>query len=258
VSTGAGFEGRLPCGRWSVWRYNWLANHKLIRGLERVRRHAHGTLLDVGCGSRAFAPLFRGHAARYLGLDLPGSPEYSFSRPDVYGDALELPVRSASVDTVLSLSTLEQVQDPARALAEVRRVLAPGGVAILEFIQVVPVYPRSPDLWRFTGPGVEHMLRGAGLEPVEIVRMGRAPGYVGLAVLLWLNRFNRGPLRVLTELPVRLLYLLVQGLAEALDWCWAGSDEVMSRLVVARAAGTLHDPAAAGAGPGSGRSLTSS
>jgi SAM-dependent methyltransferase len=242
VSAAAGFEGRLPCGRWTVWRYNWLANHKLIGGLRRARRHAHGTLLDVGCGSRAFAPLFRGQAERYLGLDLPGSPEYSFSRPDVYGDAMTLPVRGGSVDTVLSLSTLEQVPDPVRALAEVRRVLAPGGVAIVEFIQVVPVYPRSPDLWRFTGPGVERLLRDAGLEPVEVVRMGRAPAYVGLAVLLWLNRINRGPLRLLTELPVRLLYVLVQLLAEALDWCWAGSDEVMSRLVVARAVGKPPEP----------------
>lgn len=234
MSAGAGFGGRLPGGRWSVWRYHWLANHKLVRGLERVRRHAHGTLLDVGCGSRAFAPLFRGHAERYLGLDLPGSPEYDFSRPDVYGDAMALPVRAGSVDTVLSLSTLEQVPDPARALAEMRRVLAPGGVAIVEFIQLVPVYPRSPDLWRFTGPGVERLLRDAGLEPVEIVAMGRAPGYLGLAVLAWVNRHNRGRWRLLTELPARLLYVLVHVVAEALDWCWAGSGEVMSRLVVAR------------------------
>lgn len=232
----AGFAGRLPCGRWSVWRYNWLANHKLIGGLERVRRHAHGTLLDVGCGSRAFAPLFRGHAERYLGLDLPGSPEYSFGRPDVFGDARALPVRTGSVDTVLSLSTLEQVPDPAGALAEMRRVLAPGGVAIVEFIQLVPVYPRSPDLWRFTGPGVERLLRNAGLEPVEIVALGRLPAYVALVALARLNRLNRGRRRVLTELPVRLLYVLLQMLAEALDALAPRSDEVLSRLVVARPA----------------------
>ncbi len=234
MSPAAGFEGRLPAGRWSVWRYHWLANRKLIRGLERLRRHAHGTLLDIGCGSRAFAPLFRGHAERYLGLDLPGSPEYDFSRPDVYGDAMVLPVRSGSVDTILCLSTLEQVPDPARALAEMRRVLAPGGVAIVEFIQLIPVYPRSPDLWRFTGPGIERLLREAGLEAVEVLPMGRIPGYLGLVLTAWLNRHNRGRTRILTELPVRLLYVLVQVLGEVLDRCSPGSAEAMSRLVVAR------------------------
>ena len=234
MSSGAGFEGQLPCGRWSVWRYNWLPNHKLMRGLERARRHAHGTLLDVGCGSRPFAPLFRGFAARYLGLDLPGSPEFSTGRPDVYGDAGRLPIRSGSVDTLLSLSVFDLVHEPARVLAEMRRVLAPGGVLIVEFVQTVPVYRSSPDLWRFTRLGVEWLLSDAGLEPVEIIALGGLPGYVGSATIGWLNRLNHGPWRFLTELPVRLLYVLIQSVAELLDRLWVGSNEVMAFVVVAR------------------------
>lgn len=234
MSPPAGFEGRLPCGRWSVWRYNWLAYHKLIRALERARRHAHGTLLDVGCGSRPFAPLFRGHAERYLGLDLPSSPELARGRPDVFGDAGRMPVRSGSVDTVVSLSMFDLVHEPVKVLAEMRRVLAPGGVLIVEFVQTVPVYRGSPDLWRFTRPGVEQLLEDAGLEPVEILPLGRLPGYVGLALLGWLNRLNRGRRRFLTELPVRLLYVLIQSAAELLDQLWAGSNEIMAHVVVAR------------------------
>ena len=234
MSSGAGFEGRLPCGRWSVWRYNWLPNHKLVRGLERARRHAHGTLLDVGCGSRPFAPLFLGFAKRYLGLDLPGSPDLTRSRPDVYGDAGRLPIRSGSVDTVLSLSMFDLVHEPARVLAEMRRVLAPGGVLIVEFVQTVPVYRNSPDLWRFTRPGVERLLSDAGLEAGEIIAIGGLPGYVGTATIGWLNRINRGPWRPLTELPVRLLYVIIQSVAELLDQLWAGSNEVMAHVVVAR------------------------
>jgi SAM-dependent methyltransferase len=217
-----------------VWRFNWLPNHKLLRGLERARRHAHGTLLDVGCGSRPFAPLFQGFAERYLGLDLPGSPELDRGRPDVFGDAGRLPISSGSVDTVLSLSVFDLVHEPARALAEMRRVLAPGGVLILEFVQTVPVYRSSPDLWRFTRLGVERLLSDAGLEPVEIIAIGGLPGYVGTAAIGWLNRLNRGPWRLLTELPVRLLYVIIQPVAELLDRLGVGSDEVMAHVVVAR------------------------
>ena len=234
MSAPLGFEGRLPCGKWSVWRYNWLAYHKLIRVLERARRHAHGTLLDVGCGSRPFAPLFRGHAERYLGLDLPDSPELHVGRPDVFGDAGRMPVRSGSLDTILSLSMFDLVHEPVRVLVEMRRVLAPGGVLIVEFVQTVPVYRGSPDLWRFTRPGVEQLLKDAGLEAVEILPLGRLPGYVGLSVLGWLNRLNRGRRRILTELPVRLLYVLVQCLAELMDQLWSGSNEIMAHVVVAR------------------------
>ena len=234
MSPGAGFEGRLPCGRWSVWRFNWLPNHKLVRGLERARRHAHGTLLDVGCGARSFAPLFRGLATRYVGLDLPDSPEFTSGRPDVFGDAARLPVRTGSVDTVLSLSVFDQVHEPARALAEMRRVLAPGGVLIVEFVQTSPVYRSSPDLWRYTRLGVERLLREAGFEPIEILALGGLPGYVGTATIGSLNRVNRGPRRLLTELPVRLLYVLIQSVAELLDRFWVGSNEVMAHVVVAR------------------------
>jgi SAM-dependent methyltransferase len=145
-----------------------------------------------------------------------------------------MPVRGGSVDTILSLSMFDLVHEPVRVLVEMRRALAPGGVLIVEFVQTVPVYRGSPDLWRFTRPGVEQLLKDAGLEAVEILPLGRLPGYVGLAVLGWLNRLNRGRRRILTELPVRLLYVLVQCVAELMDQLWSGSNEIMAHVVVAR------------------------
>ena len=230
----AGFGDTVPCGPWAVWRYNWLANRKVIVALERVRRHAHGTLLDVGCGSRPFSSIFRGYAGRYLGLDLPSSPEAVRGLPDVYGDACRMPIRSGSVDTVLSLSMMDLIPDPRLAIAEMRRVLKPGGVLIVEFVQTAPVYQVQADLWRFTRPGVERLLADAGLVPVEIVPIGSLPAYVGLATIAALNRINRGRKRILTELPVRLAYMIIQAASELLDRLWAGSAESVAHLVVAR------------------------
>src|SRR5204862_5440594 len=63
-------EGR---GKWSVWRFHWLIHHKIIRALERARPFLQGTLLDVGCGTKPFAPVFESGLSRYWGLDLPDS-----------------------------------------------------------------------------------------------------------------------------------------------------------------------------------------
>ena len=49
-----------------------------------------------------------------------------------------------------------------------------------------------------------------------------------------LNRVNRGPTRVLTEIPVRILYAAIQLLGELLDRLFFDPREVLSHLVVAR------------------------
>ena len=70
VSRPANAFARTRTGRWTVWKYNWLANHKIIAALERARPHARGMLLDVGCGSRPFAWVLEGRIERYLGVGL--------------------------------------------------------------------------------------------------------------------------------------------------------------------------------------------
>jgi ubiquinone/menaquinone biosynthesis C-methylase UbiE len=46
----------------------------------------------------------------------------------VRGDALDLPFRGASFDAAVLVAVLGEVPEPGRCLAEVRRVLKPGGV----------------------------------------------------------------------------------------------------------------------------------
>src|SRR5262249_37120571 len=137
-------------GKWSVWKYNWLANHKTIRALERARLHAHGVLLDVGCGHKAFAPYFDGQVTRYLGVDLadPGGDDAA-RRPDALGRAEALPFRTGSIDTVLGLALLTYLTEPQRMLDEAHRVLRPGGIAIVEFTQIAPLWNPPHDYFRF-------------------------------------------------------------------------------------------------------------
>jgi SAM-dependent methyltransferase len=220
-------------GRWSVWRYHWLIHHQVIAALDRARAHAHGVLLDVGCGSRPFEPRFRGHVTRYLGTDLASSIYYDGVRPDVFSRAEALPVRDATVDTVLGLSMMDHIAEPARVLAEARRVLRPGGTLILEFPQLVPHHD-DPDYFRYTRTGVRWLLERSGFEPIEIIPVGSLMARVGLDVTEVLNRINRGPTRVVTELPVRALYVVLQLLFAGLDRLWFDPRQVVGHLAVAR------------------------
>ncbi len=100
------------------WR-RWLA--------EGVR----GRTLDLGCGTGRNLPLVP-HPSRAVGVDpcfasLKRARRRAPSASYVLARAEALPFRDGAFDTVTSGFALCSVEDPATALAEVTRVLAPGG-----------------------------------------------------------------------------------------------------------------------------------
>jgi arsenite methyltransferase len=59
-------------------------------------------------------------------------------------DAQRLPLRDATVDAVVSIAALQLIPDPAAALAEMTRVLRPGG----RLAVTVPTAGRAARFWR--------------------------------------------------------------------------------------------------------------
>ncbi|MCF0093807.1 methyltransferase domain-containing protein [Micromonospora sp. MH99] len=94
------------------------------------------TVVDAGCGSgRAVAELAQ-HGAHAVGVDLDPDmiavarrrwPAGEFH----VGDAAELPLETGSATCYRADKVLHLLDDPARAVDEARRVLAPGGRAVL-------------------------------------------------------------------------------------------------------------------------------
>jgi ubiquinone/menaquinone biosynthesis C-methylase UbiE len=98
------------------------------------------TVVDVGCGGgRAVAELSE-RGARAVGVDLDPEmiavarerwPAGEFGTDFYVGDACELPLETGSVAGYRADKVLHILDDPVRAVAEARRVLAPGGRAVL-------------------------------------------------------------------------------------------------------------------------------
>ncbi|MGC4782371.1 methyltransferase domain-containing protein [Micromonospora zamorensis] len=94
------------------------------------------TVVDAGCGSgRAVAELAE-RGAHAVGVDLdPVMIAVARKRWPAgefhVGDATELPLETGSASYYRADKVLHVLDDPARAVAEARRVLAPGGRAVL-------------------------------------------------------------------------------------------------------------------------------
>ncbi|MEZ5094377.1 class I SAM-dependent methyltransferase [Nocardioides sp.] len=93
------------------------------------------------------------------------------------GAAEHLPLADGSVDAIWAVNTLHHWNDLERGVAEIGRVLAPGGRVLL--VDEVFSDPRHPECERFGGGGGHHdfleveaprladLLRAAGLEEVD-------------------------------------------------------------------------------------------
>jgi len=92
-------------------------------------------VLDVGCrDASADALLARELGASVTAVDVTGRAVRCAHRagvPAVQGDVLELPLRDASYDVVLAERVVSATPAPARAVAEMARVLRPGGRLVI-------------------------------------------------------------------------------------------------------------------------------
>lgn len=121
--------------------YWWfVARRELVVTL--ARRHVRSpapTFVDVGCGTgataRALSSLGRVIAVDASPLALRACASRGL-RDLVLARAEAIPLASASVDAVVATDVVEHLDDDLAALAEFRRVLKPGGHAIV----TVPAY----------------------------------------------------------------------------------------------------------------------
>ncbi|MFH1571589.1 MAG: class I SAM-dependent methyltransferase [Gemmatimonadota bacterium] len=209
---------------------SWLVHHLHGRAVAAaLAAQAGGRLLDVGCGGDPFRDLLAAHSTRALGLEPDRSRYAGRARPAVWGSGLDLPFGSAAFDTVVSFQVLEHVPEPARMMAEMARVLRPGGRLIVSAPHMWGVHEEPHDYFRFTGFGLAHLARAAGLEVREVRALAGYWVTAGARFCYYLQHFDRWGLALL----VRPTYAVVQLASLALDRLHRVEGDAWNFLLVA-------------------------
>ncbi|QRM34662.1 class I SAM-dependent methyltransferase [Microvirga sp. VF16] len=174
-----------------------MKNEDLVGYRQRIVGAAHGRVLEVGIGSGLNLPFYGPGVTEIIGLE-PSRALIALAsrRAGPSGRAVSflprsaeaIPLERSSVDTIVTTWTMCSIPDAAAALAEMRRVLKPGGDLL--FVE----HGRAPDSWvvRFQDwltPAWRPLAGGCHLNrPIADLITGAGFGIVGLR-----TGYARGP-----------------------------------------------------------------
>jgi SAM-dependent methyltransferase len=131
----------------------------LLKAFFAFTRPIEGRVLDIGCGDGFYRTMIPG--ADYLGVDpLAWGEHPAFPFVAAMGEAL--PFCSGSFDHALVVTSLDHAQDPARFLAEGRRILKAGGsLHLLCGLEGEEVGEQTGVRWgRLRSEGIKALVRG--------------------------------------------------------------------------------------------------
>lgn len=164
-------------------------------------------VLDAGSGTGALSSAFLASCrlpTRLHALDasphMLAEAQRTYARRGVeaslhLGDVRKLPFENASMDVVLTAHVLEHLADPQQALADMMRVLRPGGLLLLIGTKSSPASLPIRILWRtrgFVPDRLRAWIHDAGATDIERLRPTSLP------------IFNRISLAFLAKKPLRI------------------------------------------------------
>ena len=137
--------------------------------------------------------LFDG-AESYTGVDLENSL-HGLSSPDIFFERDRVPLPDNSCDWILMFEVLDDLPEPMKQMAEINRLLKPGGKLLATSSFVWELHEEPHDFTRFTIHGIRALLEKAGFVKIDISKLGASQRVIGqLAALYWYQIMQRIPI----------------------------------------------------------------
>jgi SAM-dependent methyltransferase len=124
-------------------------HQRLLKAYYVAQDYIKGDVLEIGCGEGRGVELLAPLSNSYTAIDKIPSvveklqanhPDYSFE----VGTIPPLPYRDGQFDVVVSFQVIEHIQNDDLYLAEINRVLKPGGIALISTPNIKRTLSRNP------------------------------------------------------------------------------------------------------------------
>jgi len=148
--------------------------------VKNIRKHAFGSVLDIGCGNKPYKDLFESNIDAYIGCDVVQS---DLNLVDVICEANNIPLDSETFDTIFSTQVIEHVADHNGLVSEAFRLLKPQGKIIISGPMYWHLHEEPHDYFRFTKYGFEYLLAKHGFSDICIEPCGGKWALTGLVMM---------------------------------------------------------------------------
>lgn len=143
----------------------YFARKGLARHITELGGKLSGRTLDIGCGTKPYAHLYG--STEYVGLEIDTPRNRSSKNADHFYDGNAFPFGGAEFDSIVANEVFEHVFNPDQFLAEVVRVLKPGGMMLMTLPFVWDEHEQPHDFARYSSFGIRSLLERHGLEIIE-------------------------------------------------------------------------------------------
>lgn len=172
--------------------------------------------LDVGCGEQPWRALLTQVGFRYESFDVQQNAARSVDHVGALDDELPDSLQDARFDFIVCTEVLEHVANWPRAFANLAKLLKPSGRLLITCPHIWVPHEEPYDFFRPTSWGIAHHAQHAGLETLEITRLGDGYDVLGTVLAAIRARAPRrrpwmwliaGPIALLRKLTLALLYV---------------------------------------------------
>ncbi len=136
-----------------------------------AQKYARGNMIDVGCGSKPYQPIFEPYINTYFGIDYPPTAMTNYgenTKADLFVDCTDTKLEANSYDTILSTQVIEHIYDTKKYITECYRILRKGGIGIFTIPFLWQCHAEPFDYYRFTKYAIEKQFRDHAFEILEL------------------------------------------------------------------------------------------
>lgn len=141
---------------------------KNFEGLFREYINRDSEVLDLGAGRLPYKAIINKYSDKYYSLD------FVETHPDLdyIGTTSKTGLESGRFDLLFCNQVLEHVPDPLESFREIKRVLKPGGIAIISTPFLMELHNEPYDYYRYTKYALKNLSEEADFEVLKLYEVG--------------------------------------------------------------------------------------